>query len=71
MKTNFISIAQTMQAFGISKSFLYQLRKKGKLKFYYVETKPFIKVEDFEDLMTPEDGKESLNDLLRKASRIH
>lgn len=54
--TNFLSIDQTMKAYGVSKSFLYQVKKTGKLKFYYIlgKRKPFIKISEFEALMKPE-----------------
>lgn len=54
MKTKFVSLRQALELFDISRSFLYQLKRKGKLKFYYIESKPFIKVEDFEALMVPD-----------------
>jgi hypothetical protein len=52
--TKFVSLPQAQQLFGISRSFLYQLRGRGELKFHYVAAKPFIKISEFENLMKPE-----------------
>ena len=51
VQVKFVSLKQTQEIFGVSRSFLYQLKSKGKLKFYHVESKPFIKISEFEDLM--------------------
>lgn len=53
-KTNFLSLNETAKAYGFSRHFLYQLKDQGKLKFYYINTKPFIKIDEFESLFKPE-----------------
>ena len=54
-RVNFVSLVQAQEIFGVSRSFLYQLKGKDKLQFYYVESKPFIKISEFESLMTIEE----------------
>lgn len=54
MNPNFISFSQAMKMYGISRSFLYQLKKVGKLDHYHILGKPFLKISDFEALMTTE-----------------
>lgn len=56
MNTSYLSINQAMQAYDVSRSFLYQCKSTGKLKFYYIlgKKKSFIKISEFEALMKPE-----------------
>src|SRR5690606_1572994 len=51
---DFMSIAETQKTFGVSRSFIYSLRRNRLLKLYHVEAKPFIRVSEFQSLMKPE-----------------
>lgn len=53
MHPNFLSINLTAKAYGVSRRFLYNLREKGKLHFYQINQKTFIKISEFEALMKP------------------
>lgn len=57
---NYLSLPQIQSTFGVSRSFIYQLRRQRKLSFHYILSKPFVRVSDFESLMQPE-GKEVAN----------
>lgn len=49
----FLSVKEAQKHFGVSRSYFYQLKREGKLKFYLIGQKPVIKVSEFEKLMQP------------------
>lgn len=58
---SYLSLPQVQRIYSVSRPFLYQLRREKKLRFHYLESKPFIKVSEWESLFRPEDGKEVSN----------
>lgn len=52
---SFLPLSKVQELYGVSKDFLYKLRREQGLKIWHLGSKPFVKPEDLESLMTLEE----------------
>jgi hypothetical protein len=51
IRQKFLGIPEAQAFFSLSRAMLYKLRERGKIKFYHLGAKPYVKVEELESLI--------------------